>query len=113
MNSLITMFIIVFDLLYLLFYFILMVEEKPTSSQHNDILANEFDGPFSDDKPTERDIERQKRKKTWVKEQIKWEKSLPKGYPLLSKRQKMLAAISEINQAIKQQAEEQNNDCET
>ena len=90
-----------------------MVEEKPTSSQHNDILANEFDDPFSDDKPTERDIERQKRKKAWVKEQIKWEKSLPKGYPLLSKRQKMLAAISEINQAIKQQAEEQNNDCET
>ena len=79
-----------------------MVEEKPPFTQHDDNEANGMDDPSSDDEPTERGIRRQRRVKKWVKEQIKWEKSLPKGYPFLSKRQKMLAAMSEINHATKQ-----------
>lgn len=74
-----------------------MVEEKPSFSQHDCNEANGADDTSSDNERTEGGIKRQRRVKKWVKEQIKWEKSLPKGYPFLSKRQKMLAAMSEIS----------------
>jgi hypothetical protein len=77
-----------------------MVEEKPSSAQHSDHEAGGPGEPPSDDELVDWGAGRQRRIKQWAQEQIKWEKSLPAGFPLKSNRQKRLARFADLKQAM-------------